>query len=482
MKNKIAFRLTLYFSAALLIFSIVIGGVFMMLFKAHTIELQKTEMEKRAITIAETVSELLGDWGYGAGSGLGMMSGGHAGYMSYLRYIDDIAMSEVWIVDENLELLTGSHMMNDSFNYGDLPTDAESVVKEVFLGSTAFTEGFSDLMDAPTLTVGTPIELDGVVVGALLLHSPVEGLNDAVGQGFETLAVSVLVALVMAVLLSILLAVSFTGPLKKMKNSTMRLADGDYTVKTGVAQNDEIGELASAIDVLSHRLELASKESENLMKLRNDFVANISHELRTPVTVIRGSLEALYDGVVQDPNKIKDYYKQMLNESISMQRLVDDLLDLTRLQNLDFKLEIKELNLCDILEDAVRSAVHIARAKNIEIKYEADTSCEIIHGDYGRIRQMLMIILDNAIKFSAENGVVLVNLKDREISIADRGAGIPETDLPYIFDRFYKAQSEENKSGTGLGLSIAKQIAERLAIKISVTCNDNDGTVFRLKL
>ncbi len=482
MKNKIAFRLTLYFSVALVIFSVVIGGVFMMLFKAHTIELQKEEMEKRAITIAETVSNLLDDWGYGTGAGMGMMSGGHAGYMSYLRYIDDIAMSEVWIVDENLELLTGNHMVSGSFNYGDLPEDAESVVEEVFLGNTAFTEGFSKLMDAPTLTVGTPIVLDGVVVGALLLHSPVEGLNDAVRQGFETLAVSVLIALILSVLLSILLAVSFAGPLKKMKNSTLRLAEGDYSAKTGVSQDDEIGELASAIDILSHRLELAGKESENLMKLRNDFVANISHELRTPVTVIRGSLEALCDGVVEDPEKIRDYHKQMLNESISLQRLVNDLLDLTRLQNLDFKLEFKEINLFDILDDAVRSARHMATIKNIDVQFEFDEDSKniSIRGDYGRLRQMMMIILDNAVKFSEENSAVRVILKNKEISIIDNGPGIAQEDLPYIFDRFYKTKSEENMTGTGLGLSIAKQIAERHNIRISAR-SDRSETEFRLE-
>jgi len=482
MKNKIAIRLTLYFSAALLIFSLVIGGVFFTLFRAHTVELQKTEMEKRAVTIAETVSELLNDWGYGTGSGMGMMNSGHAGYMSYLRYIDDIAMSEVWIVDENLDLLTGNHMMTGSFNYGDLPADAETVVKKVFQGETAFTEGFSGLMDAPTLTVGTPIMLNGAVIGALLLHSPVDGMNSAVTQGFETLAISVAIALILAVLLSAWMAVSFTGPLKKMKDSTMRLAEGDYSAKTGVSQKDEIGELASAIDVLSRRLDLASQESENLLKLRNDFVANISHELRTPVTVIRGSLEALCDGVVEDPVKVRDYHKQMLNESISLQRLVNDLLDLSRLQNLDFKLEFKEINLFDILDDAFRSARHIATKKNIDIQfeYEEDSKSISIRGDYGRLRQMMMIILDNAVKFSAENSAVRVILKNKQISIIDNGPGIAAEDIPYIFDRFYKTKSEDNMTGTGLGLSIAKQIAERHNVRITARSDCNE-TEFRLE-
>jgi signal transduction histidine kinase len=482
MKNKIAFRLILYFSATLLLFSVIIGGVFLTLFKAHTIELQKSELENRAVAIAESVSNLLSDPNYSPGSRMGAMGSGQGGgYMAYLRFIDDIAMADVWIVDENLQLIAIGNRGNQSFNYADLPKDAETVVKEVFQGKTTFSQGFSEILETPALTVGTPIKQNGKVIGALLLHSPVKGITDAVNQGFWILLVSVTVALVLSTTLSVLLAVSFTRPLKKMKNSTVRLATGEYAVKTGVQGKDEIGELASAIDILSDRLELASRESENLTKLRRDFVANISHELRTPVTVIRGSLEALFDGVVTDQDQVKDYYRQMLNESIFLQRLVNDLLDLSRLQNADFKIEMQELNLCDVLDDVVRSARNMAAIKQIEILYEQDASICMTTGDYGRIRQMIMVIIDNAIKFSPEQSRVSISLKQRAISVRDQGVGIPQEDLPFIFERFYKSKSELNKSGTGLGLSIAKQIADRHNIQVSVDSNPADGTEFRFQ-
>jgi len=482
MKNKIAHRLILYFSATLLLFSVIIGSVFFSLFKTHTIELQKLELEDRAVVIAETVSGLLSDSRYIPGSRMGMTGNGQGGgYMAYFRFLGDIAMADVWIVDEKLQLITIGSMGNHSYNYSDLPADAETVVKEVFQGETTFSEGFSDLLETPALTVGTPIKQDGKIVGALLLHSPITGTNDAINQGFRIMAVSVVAALILSIILAVLLAISFTEPLKKMKNSTVRLAAGDYEVKTGVQGKDEIGELAAAIDILSDRLDLASRESENLMKLRRDFVANISHELRTPVTVIRGSLEALRDEVVTDPEQVKDYYRQMLNESIFLQRLVDDLLDLSRLQNTDFKIEMQELSLCDVLDDVVRSARNIASGKQIEILYEQDASPCRVAGDYGRLRQMLMIVIDNAIKFSPEQGRVSISLKDKVISVRDQGAGISQEDLPYIFERFYKSKSETNKNGTGLGLSIAKQIADRHNIRLSVSSSPAEGTEFRFQ-
>lgn len=477
MKNKIAVRLMLYFSSALLLFSLVIGGVFMTLFKQHTIQVNKDDLEKRAVTIAQTLSNYMSGATTGPGNN-GMMHGGQGGYGAYLRLIDEIAMTDVWIVDENLQLITAGHMSQPAYLYADLPPDAESVVKEVFSGTTTFSEGFSDLINTPTLTIGTPIKLNDMVVGALLLHSPVEGMQEAAGQGFQILIVSIVTALLLAMLLSALLALSFTKPLKKMQKSAMRLADGDYTAKTEVKQQDEIGELAGAIDVLSERLDLAKRESDRLDQLRRDFVANISHELRTPVTVIRGSLEALCDEVVTEPEQVKHYHRQMLMESLFLQRLVTDLLDLSRLQNTDFAIEMHPLNLCDVVNDAVRSAGQMALKKEVTIQLEQNEPFVTVQGDYGRLRQMLMIILDNAIKFSPYGDTVTVSLKDRTVKICDHGAGISPDDLPHIFDRFYKTKSQENKTGSGLGLAIANQIAQRHGIKISVQSKLHEETCF----
>ncbi len=197
--------------------------------------------------------------------------------------------------------------------------------------------------------------------------------------------------------------------------------------------------------------------------------------------MIRGSLEALCDEVVTDPEQVKNYHRQMLSESISLQRLVSDLLDLSRLQNADFKIEMQPLDLCEILRDAVRSAGHLARDKNVEIAQEYDVSTLTVTGDYGRLRQMFMIVLDNAVKFSPAGGKIHVALKNGTVSIRDRGKGIAQEDLPHIFDRFYRVKSEDNKNGSGLGLAIAREIADRHGVEVSVTSEPNEGTEFRFR-
>lgn len=480
MRSRIARKLMLCFAAALFLFSVVIGVLFIILFRAQTITEHKNNLELRAVSIAGALSDYLGSesTGFGkatAGGGKG------AGFGAYLRFIDEIAMSDFWIVDEELNLIVQRQMPGVSYHYTDLPQDAEQVVKEVFSGKTTFSESFGSLLNAATLTVGTPIEVGGRIVGAVLLHSPVEGIDDATMRGVGIMAVSILAAVALSAILSGFFALAFTKPLNQMKNSALLLAEGDYTAKTKVRQKDEIGELAGAIDILSERLLVAKRESDRLDKLRREFVANISHELRTPVTVIRGSLEALCDEVVTDPEQILSYHRQMLGESLFLQRLIDDLLDLSRLQNVDFKMDRQPVNLCDVTSDAVRSAGHLAREKGIVIRQESDTQGLTVMGDYGRLRQMLLIVLDNAVKFSPADSEIALSLNRGVISICDQGSGIAEEDLPHIFDRFYKIQSEENKSGSGLGLAIAKQIADRHQIKITAANLPSGGVKFEFR-
>lgn len=475
MRNKIAIRLTVYFSLVLLLFSLVIGLVFITVFKDNTMELYRSDMEERALNISATLSKYMSEDTTGAGQGAGKQQNG---YRMYIQFLDDIAMADVWIVDENLDFITAGRSGDTVYNYSDLPADAESVVKEVFLGNTTFSEGFSSILKTPTLTVGTPIYTDGKVTGALLLHSEVEGINAAITEGIKIMSLSILCALVLAVILSILFAVSFTKPLNRMKTSALQLAGGNYSIKTNISRKDEIGDLASAIDILSVRLNDASLESERMNKMRQDFIANVSHELRTPVTVIRGSAEALCDGVITEPEMVDKYHHQILNDCMILQRLVDDLLDLSRLQNIDFKMEMQRISLCDVVADAVHSASYIAKQKNITISYENNIGICAAQGDYGRLRQMFLIVLDNAVKFTGNGGNIEVSTDNRTVSVKDNGCGISKADLPYIFDRFYKTDSEGNKGGTGLGLAIAKQIAFRHGISISVKSEQGKGTEF----
>ena len=474
LNNKIALKLSLSFALALIIFSIIISGVFLVLFKQYTVDLHKTQLQNYAQSLAQSLST-------------GRRYNG-MGYGAHLYFSSEIMGYNVWIVDENMNVITPRNMqhhkmMHANYTFSELPPNASEVIREVFQDKTVFSEGFSDVLSQLTLTVGVPIkDANGKVWGAVLLHSPVEGTTDGIYQGLMILGISIILALIIVLALAILFSYFFTKPLTKMKSVAMQLAEGNYQAKCNIKQKDEVGELANVMDLLAGRLDEASKESLKLEQMRKDFVSNISHELRTPVTVIRGSLEALCDKIITDPKQIDEYHLQMLNEAKFLQRLVGDLLDLSRLQNPDFAIEKQELNLNDVISDVVRSARQIAKNKNVSINIDLKNPNLKISGDYGRLRQMFLIILDNAIKFSFENNKVDVLVKNDTIIIRDYGIGINEKDLPHIFDRFYKTHGEHNKVGTGLGLAIAKQIAERHNIELIAQNNFDGGAKFIFKI
>ncbi len=346
--------------------------------------------------------------------------------------------------------------------YKKLPHHLKEKVEQGFVGNSFILEEYNHVLGDIMLTVGTPVlDKNGVVQAVVMLHSPVQGLRDAVWAGTRILIISFALALALVFVLSIVLSWRFTKPLNLMKDFAERLADKDYKARCQIEQNDEIGELAKTLDVLSERLQLADEESQKLEKLRREFIANISHELRTPVTVIRGSLEALRDGVITEPEEVQEYHEQMLSESMFLQRLINDLLDLSRLQNTDFPIEKEPLNMCDVVQDVVRSSRRLGMEKNLHIEADLDTDIYVLNGDYGRLRQMLLIFLHNSIKFSETDGKIEVSLRGNKLSVKDYGCGIKEEDIPHAFERFYKARNEKNKSGSGLGLAIAKQIALR---------------------
>lgn len=506
MNNRIGRRLFLLFAVVLIIFAVFTTLGFQFLFRQHTITTKEQEMEQRAVKIAQTLSEsrqrLLemqdnfkqmsneerNNWWREYRRSRINKEAVHGpqniDFYSILRFLNSAAAEDVWIIDDEHNLsMPARKGAHQAFMYKDLPPAAEEIVQKVMKGEIAHSENFSNMLEVPTLTVGAPIRSkEGTVLGVVLVHAPLAGMESATQQGMKIQLYCVLGALILAALTSIFFACRFTDPLKRMQETAEKMTDGDYNARCEVRQKDEIGDLGAALDSLGDRLLDASQESAQLDQLRKDFIANISHELRTPVTVIRGSLEALSDEVITEKEQIKEYYRQMLGESIYLQRLINDLLDLSRLQNVNFRIEQTELNFCDVIRDAARSSRRLAEEKNITINTELDSGMYTMQGDYGRLRQMLLVFLDNAVKFSPSGSTVEIGFSGNKLTISDQGPGISAKDLPHIFDRFYKVRSEQNKSGTGLGLAIAKEIALRHGILVHMESTGGQGTTVVIEL
>lgn len=506
MRNKIAWKLTLYFAAVLLVFALVVGGMFMHFFSQHMLEMKKDELQVRATKVAEVLED-----------NISRVQNRYGGLSSsrFIRYMDNITMDNVWIIDEdrNVKMQLGanhartgmghnrqsSNMHRNDFkmsckmedtpektsdvNYASLSTGVRDSIERSFAGNNFVLEEYNEVLGTTVVTVGVPAkDREGRVRAVVLLHASVEDMRETSWDGIKILILSCIVALILVFVLSMMFSWKFTHPLNKMRLIAEKMAEHDYTERCNIEQKDEIGQLAKTLDGLGERLLAADIASKKLEQLRRDFIANISHELRTPVTVIRGSLEALCDKIVTNPEEVEDYHKQMLSETLFLQRLINDLLDLSRLQNVDFPIEKEPLNLCDVVHDAVRGSSHLGNGKEIELELKLDKEMYMLEGDYGRLRQMLMIFLDNSIKFSPVGGKIEVTLANNRLMVTDYGSGVKPEDLPHVFDRFYKTRGETNKSGSGLGLAISKQIAERHGIELIMLSAPEKGTSIVMKL
>ena len=195
--------------------------------------------------------------------------------------------------------------------------------------------------------------------------------------------------------------------------------------------------------------------------------------------MIRGSLEALRDGVVKDEKEISAYYEQMIRESRWLQRLIRDLLELSRLQNREFVLESQTFDLCDLLGDVAMSARALSENKGVAFTCEEPRSSYAFTGDYTRLRQMLLAVADNAVKFTPAGRRVQIWLEEDRpvIVIRDEGEGIEAEELKHIFERF-RATREPGRNSTGLGLAIVHEIARRHQVEIRVESKVGEGTTF----
>ncbi|NLJ71158.1 MAG: HAMP domain-containing protein [Clostridiaceae bacterium] len=228
-------------------------------------------------------------------------------------------------------------------------------------------------------------------------------------------------------------------------------------------------------------------ESEKLEETRREYVANVSHELRTPITAIRGLLEPLNDGLVKNEENRQKYYAILLRETKRLSDLIDDMLELSRIQTSEKIINLEPVYLKnDLLDLAVRFEV-LADQKQITFEIqESQEQWSTVWGKADRIIQILSTIMENAVKFTPEGGKIVMSIAEDEtgltVSISDNGPGISLEDLPHVFERFYKADKAHNERGTGLGLSIAAELAEQMGHTLEVNSAEGKGSTFSLSM
>lgn len=439
------------------------------------------------------------------------------------------------------------------------------------------------------LAVAAPLKL-GNETGAVIMFQPIEDFNGTVAEVRKLIFVVGVIGFILTTVFAFFLSSRITSPLREMKQTAQRIAEGDFHAEVTIRSNDEIGDLAATFNTMAGRLNdvvnALSNEKEQLSsilknmvngvimidaegkmvvtnppaehflrdwqyesnmlpdpifemyqrvvqteeeiheeipvqgrvwqvvmvplhdrgqirgalallrdmtrefkldKLRKDFVANVSHELRTPLSMLQGYSEAIIDDIASSPEEHKELAQIIYDESVRMTKLVNELLDLARMEAGHIELYKDKISLRPYLERIHRKFASLAKERGIHLELVFEADVEQFDIDTDRIEQVLTNLIDNAMRHTPAGGTVTISVKGDnplKLEISDTGSGIPQEDLPFVFERFYKADKARTRgrAGTGLGLAIAKNIIESHEGTITVHSKLGEGTTFTISL
>ena len=387
--------------------------------------------------------------------------------------------ADIWIVDFSSGRL---QYIDRSWNTseGIASEKVQEQLNRILAGNEIRITGLFEQLGDHIVTIGVPWTYsNGQVVGAVLLHIPVDRLTVPLLSVLPQAALPAGISLLLGVILAFVVARSQTLPMREIEGAVRAFSHGDLSRRVELHGGGELQQLGASINRMASEL-------SSLEESRRSFVANVSHELRSPMTSMKGYVQAMLDGTISDADRPK-YLQVVLDETNRLTDLVRDLLDLSRLESGKFPMEIAPFDANEMLRRILIRFEQRIESKSIDVDVQlAQDPCFAL-GDVNRINQVVSNLVDNAVKFMNGEGSLLTLRTLREgnrvrFEVQDNGPGISEADQPRVFDRFYKVdKAHPSGMGPGLGLSISKSILQQHSSEIRLRSRPGE-TVFSFEL
>ena len=334
---------------------------------------------------------------------------------------------------------------------------------------------FFGMFTDETLSVWAPITGNFNTYGYVVLHMPMTQVQQGQNEILNLVYMTALVIFVLSLVILLVFTLTVYFPLKRITAGAMEYADGnlDYTIQ--VHTNDEMGYLANTLNYMSDEL-------NKMEEYQKSFIANVSHDFRSPLTSIKGYLEAILDGTIP-PERYDKYLNIVIAETERLNKLTQSMLAISSMDSKGF-LSRSNFDINRVIKDTAASFEGTCNAKNIVLDLTFTNDTQMVYADLGKIQQVLYNLIDNAIKFSHPDSVIYIQtyLKFERvfISVKDTGIGIPKDSIKKIWNRFYKTDLSrgKDKRGTGLGLAIVKDIIQAHGENIDVVSTEGVGTEF----
>ena len=356
--------------------------------------------------------------------------------------------------------------------YGDTDTTSEN---GIYLGG-----------DAEALVKQVDFRYDDGNKGSAFIVSDVSNVIPEVGQFFCEILIGIVVILILtSAALIIWIYRAVMGPIGKMQTAAQNIKDGNLDFELKPEADDELGKLCQSLEEMRGRLKESAEEKLKYDKESKELISNISHDLKTPVTTIKGYAEGIIDGVADTPEKMDRYVRTIYNKTNEMDHLINELTFYSKIDTNRIPYTFSKLNVEDYFSDCAEELGLEMETRGIELVYAnyVEKGVQVI-ADGEQIRRVIHNIVSNAIKYMEKpRGIIQLRVKDVgdfiQVEIEDNGKGIAAKDLPYIFDRFYRTDVSRNssKGGSGIGLSIVKKIMEDHGGKVWATSRLGIGTI-----
>lgn len=389
-----------------------------------------------------------------------------------LKASGDFSSTTIWIMNTDGEVIYNSA----TDRKGGTPFKIDGFVEES-TSRNFYREGdFYGYFLEDMLSVLSPITYNYNLKGYVVVHSPLIRIRELRND----LNLIVLATIAVVFVLSTFILIVFTDivyiPLKKITKATEAYAEGDFTYPIDVDKNDEMGYLAASLTYMADKLSHFEDDQKK-------FIANVSHDFRSPLTSMKGYLEAMADGTIP-PEQHEKYLLIVKNETERLTKLTNNLLTLNNLNITGMNLDITEFDINKTIRNTVATFEGTCKKKHISFSLVLSGQHLFVSADKGKIEQVLYNLIDNAIKFSKPDSSIKIETSEKNetifVSVKDSGIGIPKENLKQIFDRFYKTDHSrgKDKKGTGLGLSIVKEIINAHHENINVISTVDVGTEF----
>lgn len=342
------------------------------------------------------------------------------------------------------------------------------------------TGNFYQMFSRDMLSVQAPITADFRTYGYVIVHTPLDNVSNVSDSMLLPLYITVAIVYAVSLLILLLIHLWVMKPLREITRAAGEYASGNLKHTIRLSQNDEIGYLADTLNLMAGELSTAEDYQKK-------FIANVSHDFRSPLTSIKGYLNAIIDGVIPQENQER-YLRVVIHETERLENLTQSMLSLNSLDRQNMHLEYSDFDICHLIRDVCATFEGKCSARGISFDLILDASSIYVHADMGKIQQVLYNLTDNAIKFSNPDSDITISVsREREkafISVKDTGIGIAKEDIKQIWTRFFKSDTSrgKDKKGTGLGLSIVKEIITSHGETIDVISTEGAGTTFTFRL